>query len=907
MKNLILFTIGILLLNSVYADIPVGYYDSANGLSEEALESALHNIIDNHTVKTYGEARYILDESDVDPDNSANVILIYTGTSVSGNWDGGATWNREHVWSKSHGFPDEGEDIAYSDLHNLKPSHPTVNTNRSDKDFEEGGTQHGIATECFYTDDTWEPRDEVKGDVARIMFYMVVRYQGDAANEVDLELVEDITSYPDPEFGILSTLLQWHIDDPVSEFERNRNDVIYSNQNNRNPFIDHPEYVSKIWGGGYTNPAPVISNVNNIPEIPTASETVSVSATIIDDSEVTDAELHWGYISGALLNTISMTNTSGDTYETNSDIPAQTDGTTIYYVIETMDDSSGIATSVEHSYTIDNNPAATILDEDFSSCPASDWTIYTISGIENWECSSYGYATINAYNAAGTGGACDDWFISPSINLDSYSGEYLSFSSWTGYTDISYPTIKVFYSTDYFEGTNPTSYTWTELSATWPAEDSQIWTESGKIDLSGINGTSVYIAFHYTSSGVESGECAIWEIDNVLIKETANILPVISEISNTPVTPTEGTDVTVTATITDADGTISAANIKWGTVSGTYPNTVSMSGSVDDYSGIIPSQSGGSIVYYVIEATDDAPETRQSLEKIVSFNTTGNSVPVISDIILTPELPESTDDVIISATITDDGSISVAQLKWGTSTGSYPNTMNLSVSGDNYSSFIPDRPEGTHIYFVIYAVDNDGGSEQSSENDYIVNNPPTITNIEMDPATPTQNDDVTVSANISDENGTIQSAVLKYKVGSGSNTNISMYVSGSKHKGVIPMQEIGETVTFSITATDNYGGEVTSSSGSYIVADASGISDISFNEVTFYPNPANEELNISVQNYSGEINVQIYNIIGNLVYSEKSNINDNHKISLSEIDSGIYFVKITYGNFSNTQKIIIKK
>ena len=155
-------------------------------------------------------------------------------------------------------------------------------------------------------------------------------------------------------------------------------------------------------------------------------------------------------------------------------------------------------------------------------------------------------------------------------------------------------------------------------------------------------------------------------------------------------------------------------------------------------------------------------------------------MPIISDVINTPELPESIDDVIISATITDDGSINVAKLKWGTSTGSYPNTMNLSVSGDNYTSFIPARPEGTHIYFVIYAADNAGGSVQSAENDYIVNNPPVISSISIDPTIPTQDDDVKVSASILDENGSIESAVLKYKVGSGSYTNIDMYVSGSK-------------------------------------------------------------------------------------------------------------------------------
>jgi len=903
MKKIILFTIGILILNSVYADIPIGYYDSASGLTGDALKSALHNIIDNHAVTPYSNVSYILDETDIDPDNSSNLILIYTGNSIISNWDGGTSWNKEHVWAKSHGFPDDNE-TAYSDIHNLKPAHPAVNTDRSDRDFDEGGTPHDIATECYYTSTTWEPRDEVKGDVARIMFYMATRYEGDVSGEPDLELVENITTYPNPEFGILSVLLQWNIDDPVSEFERNRNEVIYSYQNNRNPFIDHPEYISKIWGGGYTNPPPSFSSVSNIPEEPTASESVTVTATIADDSEVVDAELHWGLISGALMNTISMTNTTGNTYETSSDIPAQTDGTIVYYELEATDDSSGVATSEEYSFIVENNPPAVILEEKFTSCPGSGWITYSVSGNKNWTCGS-GYMSVNAF---GGDVACDDWLISPALNLDSYNGELLSFSSWTKFSDTYYPTIELKYSTDYSGSGNPNVATWTDLSAIWSAENSQAWTESGEIDLSGIEGTSVYIAFQYTSSGTGASSCSQWEIDNILLLETPNILPHISKITNTPVTPTESEDVTVTATITDEDGTVSGANIKWGTTSGTYPNTVSMSKSGDDYSGIIPSQTGGTIVYYVIEATDNTPETRQSPENMVAFNTAGNSVPVISNLEITPDMPSSANDVVVSATITDsDGTISLAQLKWGTSAGDYINTMNLNASDDLYSSFIPARSESTEIYYIIYTTDNDGGSAQSSEGSYIVNNPPEISNIAIDPTTPTNNDDVMVSASISDANSTIQSAILKYNVNSSTFTNVTMYVSGSKQKGVIPKQEVGDTILFSITATDNYGGSKTSSYGTYIVADATGIRDLTFKDATLYPNPASEELTISLQDYSGKINVQIYSIIGSLVYSEKTTINNSHKISLSEIESGIYFVKIEYGKNTDTQKIIIKK
>ena len=248
-----------------FAQIPDGYYSSAEGLQGDELKAALHNIIDNHTTKTYDDIRYILDETDKDPNNANNLILLYKGTSVSNVWDAGVTYNREHVWAKSHG--DFGDDPpAGSDLHHIRPADPSVNSSRGNKDFDNGGTQHPEATECYSDADSWEPRDAVKGDVARMMFYMATRYEGDVYGEPDLELV-DYTGTDGPIFGKLSTLLQWHEQDPVDDFERNRNEVIYSYQHNRNPFVDHPEYVDAIYNPQTTSLASNL-NKNNIKIFP---------------------------------------------------------------------------------------------------------------------------------------------------------------------------------------------------------------------------------------------------------------------------------------------------------------------------------------------------------------------------------------------------------------------------------------------------------------------------------------------------------------------------------------------------------------------------------------------------------------------------------------------------------------
>ena len=224
------------------------YYDAAYGKTGEALKTALHNIIDDHTEISYSNVWTALRETDEDPNNPNNVILLYTGRSQSKLTNGGNAndWNREHVWAKSHG--DFGTSMgAGTDLHHLRPTDASVNSSRSNLDFDNGGNEHSEAKGNFYDSDSWEPRDSVKGDVARMLFYMAVRYEGDSG-EVDLELNDRVNNGSAPYHGKLSVLLQWHKDDPVDQFERTRNEIIYTDyQHNRNPFIDHPEFASAIW------------------------------------------------------------------------------------------------------------------------------------------------------------------------------------------------------------------------------------------------------------------------------------------------------------------------------------------------------------------------------------------------------------------------------------------------------------------------------------------------------------------------------------------------------------------------------------------------------------------------------------------------------------------------------------
>jgi len=270
MKKLMIF---LLLVISVLlcADIPEGYYDGTDGLNGEELKAALHNIIDDHVEYPYSSGGTdvwdMLKETDRDPDNSDNIILFYTGWSVNGEqeYNNGSGWNREHTWAKSHG--DFGNSAPCgTDAHHLRPTDISVNGARGNLDFDNGGNPYidgDGPTGCFSDNDSWEPRDEVKGDVARIIMYMAVRYEGDSG-ELDLEMTDQVNSSPSgqPLHGKSSTLLAWHHLDPPSEFEMNRNDVVYSYQENRNPFIDHPEFVARVWEGVDAQEAVVVPQIN---------------------------------------------------------------------------------------------------------------------------------------------------------------------------------------------------------------------------------------------------------------------------------------------------------------------------------------------------------------------------------------------------------------------------------------------------------------------------------------------------------------------------------------------------------------------------------------------------------------------------------------------------------------------
>ena len=191
-------------------------------------ELAVKLISTHTTLLFYSQRHNFLYNADEDLSNTANVILIYNGESrderewqSSNNSYQPQTFNTEHVYPKSL-----VTNTAEGDLHHLRVCDIGINSSRSNFPFAAGSGSYGLVS------GGWYPGDEWKGDVARMIMYVHLRYN---------EPFEDV--------GSLSLFLQWNIEDPVTAFEDQRNDVIFSAQGNRNPFIDNPFIATKIWGG----------------------------------------------------------------------------------------------------------------------------------------------------------------------------------------------------------------------------------------------------------------------------------------------------------------------------------------------------------------------------------------------------------------------------------------------------------------------------------------------------------------------------------------------------------------------------------------------------------------------------------------------------------------------------------
>ncbi|GAA0871892.1 hypothetical protein GCM10009117_10380 [Gangjinia marincola] len=265
----------VLVTSISFAQIPVDYYDSADGLEGYALKTALRNIIANgHVAQSYGDLYdgYVLTHSDFYYEDDSTVLDYYSedpnttdpynythGSDQCGNQNSeGDCYNREHLMPQSvfdSDFP------MQSDIHHVVPSDGRVNNFRGSLPFGNvasanwtslNGSKRGTSSDD-YNGDVFEPIDEFKGEIARAMLYFATRYENQVSswshpmlNGTNDQVYED---------WFVDVLVQWHNDDPVNQSELDRNDAAYDFQGNANPFVDHPEYVNMIWAPELSAPS----------------------------------------------------------------------------------------------------------------------------------------------------------------------------------------------------------------------------------------------------------------------------------------------------------------------------------------------------------------------------------------------------------------------------------------------------------------------------------------------------------------------------------------------------------------------------------------------------------------------------------------------------------------------------
>ncbi len=261
MKKLLALFIGLSLSFLVSAQ-PANYYNSANGLTGNQLKVALHNIIKGHSSISYSQLWNAFWSTDnkgngvvwdmySDRPNGNPPYTYYLGQDQCGNYNSeGDCYNREHSWPQSW-FNEQT--TPRSDLHHIFPTDGFVNGKRANYPFGEvrsatwtsqNGSKLGTCKTPGYSGTVFEPIDEYKGDFARALMYMSVRYYSEDGSWSS----SDMTNKSEIKKWAIDMLLRWNEQDPVSEKEKERNEVIYNDyQHNRNPFVDHPEYARMIW------------------------------------------------------------------------------------------------------------------------------------------------------------------------------------------------------------------------------------------------------------------------------------------------------------------------------------------------------------------------------------------------------------------------------------------------------------------------------------------------------------------------------------------------------------------------------------------------------------------------------------------------------------------------------------
>jgi endonuclease I len=529
---LCLFSIGL------FAQVPSYYNDVDYTKTGLALFDELAEKLDRtHSGLPYSSGSTdswdVLNESDEDPSITSNVLLIYgyddndqedaNDRTRAESYCCGTVWNREHVYPQSIAVPKFSTSSVGpgTDIHNLKPCDPGYNSSRSNRKYTDSSGDSGKVGAYWY------PGDEWKGDIARIIMYMYVRYDGNGssvAQQMCLPKSIGVGNASSIDSNMVDLFLKWNAEDPVSDFEANRNEVIFGYQKNRNPFIDNPYLATVIWGGIAAQDKWNMNNGASDTEAPTApsnvvisditSETATVSWTAAtDDTAVYDYNV---YVDGNL--TTSTVNTTASIDGLSSQ--------TTYEITVSARDAAGNISDVSSTVSFTTLEGNTIIfGEDFENCNDIAFNFVSEASNKDWACQDTfgedesGSAGMNGYQQ---NAESEDWMISKNkIDFDAQSGEVFGY-----YADARYgsSTIEFVYSSDYDGGSNPSNATWTRFPNTQPlVKSSSSGTEEkfsfSNIDISSISGNNYIACKYFTNQNAPT----MWTVDNIEISTLPNL------------------------------------------------------------------------------------------------------------------------------------------------------------------------------------------------------------------------------------------------------------------------------------------------------------------------------------------------------------------------------------------------
>lgn len=375
------------------AQIPTGYYDGTSGLTGAALKTKLSQIITNgHNTKSYDNLYNGYPTTDTDHyyDNDGSVLDIYSenpngsdsynyqhGVKKCGNYSSeGDCYNREHVIPQS--FFNSASPMV-SDIHFIRPTDGKVNGMRSNYPFgavsnpsftSKNGSKLGSSSSTGYTGTVFEPINEFKGDIARMVFYFVTRYESRLSGFSSGNMLGN-TTYPGLQTWELNVLLAWAAQDPVSPSEIERNNASYVYQGNRNPYIDHPEWVQAVWGTQIVDTeAPTAPTNLSVSSVGTNNIAISWTAST-DNIAVDNYEI---YVNGVLYGT-SLT--------TSANI-ANLSPTTTYNIYVIAKDAAGNSSTQSNTVSAKTLAVGTTCgDEKFETIPASSSTYSTYNWTSN--------------------------------------------------------------------------------------------------------------------------------------------------------------------------------------------------------------------------------------------------------------------------------------------------------------------------------------------------------------------------------------------------------------------------------------------------------------------------------------------------------------------------------------------